>query len=609
MSSNPFVEELVQLRAKLAELLGASVTYRSATVTAAPLGASTFEAELPDGQILSGLAANPQQLPQVGQTVRLRLEGSKPVYEPAGIAAEAVTSRELALGAVLPSNLAQSVLDQMNGALIYRQGTQPDPPPAGRQAYWWDTSNGNALKQYDAATGAWDAVAFGNGAIDPNSLIASDVLASGTVSAQLLESVLVLASVIVAGNPSATHAAMESTGFYVYDSNGNVVGQLGTVGNDFFSILDSAGQPIASIDQTGQINGTGLNVSGDPVFQGTALSATLAALKKAQALVYGNGSTASGRVGVGYPTEAGVYEFMVTLDQGKRYMFRTSHMMAVGSVDNQLATVAIRYTTVAGTGDPGTPSTSSTFLTRVQVPMVFGVGSPIAPMAFVFDTPAGTGKQTYRFLLTLAMVTGSGNAYIARSNADPIQAWVEDAGSQLAQNFVINTGTGGTLPPPTQNYYTGDIAPTGNWTFRGDNSLRTDTTEVVQGTDPSGYNGDGKGGWDFTIPNITGTVTRVDLYLYNDWAYYNSGGRAKISVVAAAETAAPTYLAQPQQWDPGVSYPKPGPVAVTLPSAWNSQFQGKTKIGIYLGPSGTTDETYYIKANGGAARLRIWYTQ
>lgn len=88
-------QQIAAIRRDVAEIKRGRVTHRTVTVTAADPVTSKFSADLPDGQPLTGLTAPSQFLPAVGQEVTLRLEGATPIYDPAGIAADAVTGREI----------------------------------------------------------------------------------------------------------------------------------------------------------------------------------------------------------------------------------------------------------------------------------------------------------------------------------------------------------------------------------------------------------------------------------------------------------------------------------------------------------------------------------
>lgn len=93
--SDPMVAELAAIRGQITTLEKRRVTHRKLSVTSADAGTATFTATLPDGQALTGLTAPAQFLPEAGQTVTVRLEGATPIYDPAGLAIDAVGDREV----------------------------------------------------------------------------------------------------------------------------------------------------------------------------------------------------------------------------------------------------------------------------------------------------------------------------------------------------------------------------------------------------------------------------------------------------------------------------------------------------------------------------------
>ena len=91
MSEDP---RIARIRRDIAELKRGRVTHREVQVTAADPVTSTFSADLPDGQPLTGIAAPREFLPAPGQPVTLRLEGATPIYDPAGISSLSPTKIE-----------------------------------------------------------------------------------------------------------------------------------------------------------------------------------------------------------------------------------------------------------------------------------------------------------------------------------------------------------------------------------------------------------------------------------------------------------------------------------------------------------------------------------
>ena len=103
--SSFLVQQLVEVRAELAELKRSAVRYVEAPVTGVDAPSSTFAVTVAgqeDGASLdlAGIAAPRQFLPAAGDVVQLAVAGAQPVYQPGGIAENAVTGREIAPNSV-----------------------------------------------------------------------------------------------------------------------------------------------------------------------------------------------------------------------------------------------------------------------------------------------------------------------------------------------------------------------------------------------------------------------------------------------------------------------------------------------------------------------------
>jgi hypothetical protein len=442
--------------------------------------------------------------------------------------------------------------------------------------------------------------------------LGNDCIAYGSITAPLLESLLVLTGTVIAGDPNADHAALMTDGLHLYRQ---VVGEglqevgslaVGSFGTSL-AFVDSSGKQVALIDESGNASFTGANIDTDPFFMGTPFTQWLNSASNSGATnPFLNGQTIAGFANaniLGVLSEVGLTEVPVFVDASRWYMIGYEVSYGVSDL-NVEARFRIRD------GGTGAPTMSSTQIIYTQHSETRYNTWTTRAQKFGFWIPTVTGQ--HRLLLTAEGVRTSG-ATTGALDIDNINSnaaiYCIDMGPKGAGLVAgqVNRGGGGTPAPPQTAFV--EAAPTGHWSYQGGGGLRTDTTDVVQGTDPSGFNGDGKGGWNFTIPNIaSGKVDRVDLYIYNNWSYYNSGGHLLIRPVTSANTASPTQLQS--FWDPMVNYPKPGPVTVTLPSSWNNSFAGKTSVGIYIGPGGlfnAADETYYCRPDGASARLRIWY--
>lgn len=499
-------------------------------------------------------------------------------------------------------------------ATVFRQTTAPTYSGAANTAIWYDTDDGNRLYTWSGTV--WTSTQLGNGAISPNTLIASNVIATGTITAALLETLLVLTTSVIAGNSAGTHAAMTPDGFHVYDNSGDEVIRLGTTTDDYFGVVNSSHQLVASVDDTGQGNFSGLNVVHDPLIMGTLFSDWVGNASGA-----GNGlSTGDLRgaqnyygyvvqTGSGITSEVGLHEIGVYVDASRQYLMIPEIPVQASSSDG-VCQIGVRDK--QGTGNFTGLTDQLVYFRSFPIPhlRVTSVGMP------GLYRPTVTGNT--RLLLTMAS-GGSGTLSVpnnALTGTAPVLTLIDlgpAKGINATQNNITAGGTGGSSAQPKQQYYV-ELAPGGYISRRGDGSLRSDTTDVVQGYDPSGYNGDGYGYWSFSLPSITGTVDRVDFYVYTNLTYYNSGGTAILNILhSGTDYPESTFegLKLRGDWQVG-GYPKPGGKTVTLPSDWWPFFRNAAspRAGfVSVGNSDGSNLAYYCRFAGTSARLRIWYTQ
>jgi hypothetical protein len=490
-------------------------------------------------------------------------------------------------------------------------------PGASTSTYWQDATPG---------ANQWWPMQIRAGGIQPGSLVASNVIANGTVSAGLLQALIVLTTTVIAGTyPNGDYAAMSPTGFRVYSAGDEVV-RMGTDTNDYFAVINSIGNLVASIDDTGRGSLANLSVTGDPIFQGVSLNTRLQGYVGASPGRF-SGFPPAQAVGSYGPiiNRVGIAEVNGFLTAGRDYQIG---WIATGmcDVDDSVETrVYLQYqgptSSGSNTANPPNVSTSTevdhwlhTFHAATRWETVTAAGR------FSCTT---TGR--HRFLLASERGalgrTGNTTAAIYWRPEHRVSLLITDIGPTSVQTgqFTQASGafSGGSAPSPpptpTQQFYT-EINRTSQFTYQGGGTQRGDTTDVVQGWDPSGTNGDGYGFFGFNnIPSITGTVDRVDVWMYFYHWYYNSGGTAIINMLkAGTATNAGQFNALKTQTDLMSSgWPKPGGMWVTLPSGWwpsfaNAAGANKT-IGMSLGPSGGSNELYYGRATD--CSLRIWYTQ
>lgn len=500
---------------------------------------------------------------------------------------------------------------------------------------------------------------IGNAVIDDANIanlkagkIVADDLATNTIisnSAQIKDAIILSAKIIslsankittgslsatekiIAGPAAGDHAEMSGTGFRVFASDPvdgvpNEVVRMGTTNadgsgtSDFFGVVDATGALLASIDDTGGINGQNLNIVGDPVFRGTALSSAMTAIPGSgnpggmgpvmAQNYYGFASAQEGNI----KTEYGLIEMSVNVAANRMYWV-VPEVSYVKS--DQASELALRVRGEYGGGVSPTINSGQIYLRRFSHGWVNYDQTASSPGLW---QPSATG--TWRLLLTAECPSSAaGVIHITSGNGGAVPTLnlidLGPAKSSLAQ---VNRGGGVTYqapappapppPPPTRQYYV-DLGPAGRRSWRGDGSEMVGYgNDVYQGYQST--NGNTRGHFWFDLPDITGVVDRVDVYMYFRHWWFNSGGRVLMNITDQGGIF--TDHGFRGVWEPNVTVPKPGSMTVTVPPDWFPQFRGVGNAPyngrastIKIGPGPGTNQTYYGVATD--CRLRIWYTQ
>lgn len=429
-------------------------------------------------------------------------------------------------------------------------------------------------------------------------------------------------------------------GFFAYDplpeedpADQVPVISLGTSSDDYLALTDAAGENIASISREGygtfqrvevvgadedadELKETGLTIYGRQFLE------WLSDLPRG-VIAWENFGSDKGP----YSTETGYGEIGCTVYPDRLYRIsfrvRLDNTTATGG-----ATAHVRRTlSTTSTGDAAAPLTTSQQL--IGSPISYGSQTGGADF-FCYDEGffylGLTEPRQMRLLLTIAPSGGgtiygragssSGVSDLNTTGEVGIQLAIEDIGPYIAQSGAYNLGGGsGAVPPQT---YTKTW--TASWTeqYQGDNSANSyyGSDTAVQGY-YSSNNGNQRSliGFPSTIASTlsdTATINKVEVYLYFNHWYYNSGGTAVIGV--HGHTSAPGTFSGTDNVVQSGNWPKPGGRWVTLPSAYWNGWRNGTYRGIVLGPGPSTSKTYYGKANGSGAssskpQLRIKYTQ
>lgn len=421
-----------------------------------------------------------------------------------------------------------------NKGKVYSQTSAPSdsstPPPSSGDL-WFNPSSG-VLQQWTDS--AWTSMPMD----------ASQNIKANTITSSLLATQLVLASTIVAGPLNDSHAEISSSGIILYQktADGQILAssRLGsTSGDDFIQVFSrTTGKVVTSLDQSGGI--TADKISTKSLFiNGTNFDTYFSPLPEG-IIAWGKRESNGAK---SYRSETKYFEVQTVLQKGRLYRVTINSIYLISTANASYGVVALRCAT--GGNAVGLTSTQLQS-TRTYMPTVdTAITSP--PLTCMVNT-AGQGPDTleHRFLVSYNG-EGPGYTYPVASSTFPAILTIEDLGpaiNQVGIDFSVAS------PPTTKQNYTSYWKASASRTYQGGGAARSDIGgEMVQGYDPSGYNGNQTAmclftGGAYTSSNsaevgktvgsaLSGaTITAVDFFVKNHHFYYNSGG----SVVYAPST-------------------------------------------------------------------------
>jgi hypothetical protein len=431
------------------------------------------------------------------------------------------------------------------------------------------------------------------------------LVVDGSITSTKLETNLVLATKIIAGSETGTHAAMEPTGFKVYaaDPGGGApveVVRLGVAAtDDYFAITKSNGDLAASISQDGVMSALDVNASRALFYKGNEMQSLLddmprgviaAAYRDTNSAV--NGGTTNGNIPF--------LRLEAYLEAGRIYRISTSPLR-ISRDAGASVTVGIKYNS---TGTATTPNLATVTSPDLAQSIVWDeANSPV--VSELFALTSGSSKWV-SFLIWLGAL--SGNAGFRPSGASPARLIVEDVGPN---RNTIGSGVsvdGNATPPAAKNTYTKQYNALGSSSYQGNGTVYSfDAGRMYQGLSPAGY-GNMKSLAYF--PSFTGDlsgaiVNNIRVYFMFDHWYYNSGGTARITLHGQSGLPAtfPTTYGTPAVSSGG--WPKPGDRWVTIPSSYYGGFVNGTYKGVAL----EGDSTYGTYGIAQRPVIEISYTK
>lgn len=442
------------------------------------------------------------------------------------------------------------------------------------------------------------------------------LIVDGAITADKLETDLVLATKIVAGNATGTRAEMAPDGFRVFakddptdpSSPVSEVVRMGVAStNDYFAIVKADGTLAASMSQDGMVSATGLTVANDIEWKGESWSAMYDALPR--------GIVAWGSRSFNSPYWAITAQPFLSLTfdavQGRSYRVSTTPIAMDGDTTSAFTSVNLHY--ALGT----TATTANSIIATGIYPPATGYTGRRSPVTINRLLTAGaTGPHS---LLISYSAISPGRGKIVATPPYSVVMTVEDIGLSPAETGESPDGSGDSAtsnptPPPAKINYTKYYYPVsgGLRSYTGTGAhYNYNTNYLYTGLSPAGY-GDMKSmAWfnsaQWTADIGTGTVTSVRAYVYYDHWYYNSGGTGQIGVFNQSSGTMPFTLASTSPVVTSTGWPKPGGRWVTLPSSTFANIKSGLTKGITLGRTSGGGYTEYGFAHD--VRLEIKYTK
>ena len=381
-----------------------------------------------------------------------------------------------------------------------------------------------------------------------------------------------------------------------------------------FSLQDTSGNTLMSMDNSGNITGQTISANDDIILDGVSLTGTLNGL--ASGLTnYGYIPTPFPSSGTFGTTETALFELDQVMTGGRIYEFVLNPTVVSGNTSGAVIRLRLRFTT-----DGSTPSTSSTLATEYAGSMPGASAALPAGLSCPFFPDS---DATYRFLVTGQVNSGT---WSFPSGNDPyIRCVINDLGAndsgQSANNItVLGTGTGGGNSKQT---YTTTYNAQHTYSYQGSTGHQPNEIIATDGYAQQGgdyadtYNGDSYSWilWPYSTikSDLSGaTVNWVKLKLANQHTWYNSGGTLQVGT--DTRTSFPSTTPQPSSLTHQVNQHFNEGQTLTFVvdsdgSTWGADFQsgGATTT---LMAANTTDLLYYMYFTGATnPQLIINYTK
>lgn len=430
-------------------------------------------------------------------------------------------------------------------------------------------------------------------------------LVAGSVTAPLLEAQLVLTTDIIAGNPAGTHAKMNGSGFRALASTDGQepteVIRMGTDTDDYFGVVNAAGELVASITSGGSIAGQSGEFASDVSIAGSSLLEMLDALPKGL-IAWASRSTKSAYWAS--TTSAHPYlHLQFPVVAGRAYRISTTPINTDGGGTGSQARVSLHY---------GVQDSITTSGPVIHYALGLAIAESTPKSAITFNrlvTPSTTGNAA----VLVSCQAFAGLAKIVADSGRPVILTVEDMGLAVAQTGEYRDGTGDSstvdpTPPAVIKNYDKTYYASGMRSFIGSGAhYQYNAQFMYSGLSPAGY---GDLSSMAVFPSMTGdlsgaTITAIGVYVYYDFWYQGSGGNAYIGLHGQTGLTG-TRPAKTYSHSISNGWPRAAGRWIWLPASTYAGFKAGTHRGVTLGGSGGGYERYGYAHD---LRIRIKFTK
>jgi hypothetical protein len=428
------------------------------------------------------------------------------------------------------------------------------------------------------------------------------LVVDGTVTANKLETELVLASKIIAGNATGTHAEMSPAGFKVFaaDPAGGAATEVVRLGvastDDYFAVTKADGKLAATISQDGKIVSNQMHADVGLYYKGEEMTTILD--RRPTGIIGWAQRTTASTANANNSQRFPYLRLKVNVKAGRAYKVSTSPIQT--NTGDTATAVTLRLVYAMG-ADALPFDNTLTVVTTSAEGSSSSWQSPVILSGMVYATTTTTLSVMIAF-----GASGPSVAAVQASTSNPAAIYIEDLGQQVPQTGEYMDGTA-PAPTPVQNFYK-EYSLTGASSYKGDNTYYAYAeNKMFQGDSPAGVgNTKSIATFQSMTTDLSGaTITDMRVYLYFEAWYFNAGGTARIGLHGHS-TPPGTFSHSVSDAMISADWPKPGGRWVGIPSTYWDGFKSGAYKGISLSAPG--GYAYYGYASENAI-MSVSYTK